>query len=444
MSELRDFTDRLWNGEIDTVREAHPVLTPYRDRTAEEIDDRLLYYKGIAGVVVVDSGESLVMLDTGARNDREPLHSAVRSWRPDSRLAAAVFSHHHVDHIFGVGPFEAEQAAAPTVYGNEHVPWHFDRYERTAGWNMSINGRQFFDQFGQGGRRPAEFIRDPELQSRAYGGLRYPDITFEDRLTFTHGDLTFELHHARGETEDSTWTWVPELKLLAPGDLFIWAVPNAGNPQKVQRYVSEWAAGLREMAALGAELMVPGHGFPIFGADRVRQALSDTAELLESIESQVLALMNVGATLDRVLHEVEIPAEALEKPYLRPVYDHPQFLIRNVWRLYGGWYDGEPDHLLPAPRGHQARVWMELAGGVAAVLERAADARAAGDLALACHLVEMAAAAEPTSSEVHELRAEIYAERGAQQESSMARGIFEFTAASSRSGVRDAFSDAAP
>ena len=88
-------------------------------------------------------------------------------------------------------------------------------------------------------------------------------------MTFRSGDLTFELHHARGETDDATWTWIPETKILAPGDLFIWAAPNAGNPQKVQRYAGEWAAALREMAALGAETMIPGHGLPIFGADRV-------------------------------------------------------------------------------------------------------------------------------------------------------------------------------
>ena len=47
---------------------------------------------------------------------------------------------------------------------------------------------------------------------------RYPDVIYQDRLTFRHGDLTFELHHARGETDDATWTWVPELKVLHPGD----------------------------------------------------------------------------------------------------------------------------------------------------------------------------------------------------------------------------------
>ena len=208
--------------------------------------------------------------------------------------------------------------------------------------------------------------------------------------------MTFELHHARGETDDATWTFVPELRILHPGDLFIWAVPNAGNPQKVQRFASDWAAALREMAGCGAEIMLCGHGLPIFGADRVRQALTDTAELLDSIEAQTLALMNQGVPLDRVLHEVEVPEHLRELPYLQPVYDHPQFLVRNVWRRYGGWYDGEPDNLLPAPRAEQAREWVALAGGLERVLARARELAAAGDHRLACHLVEFAVLFDPS------------------------------------------------
>jgi alkyl sulfatase BDS1-like metallo-beta-lactamase superfamily hydrolase len=214
-------------------------------------------------------------------------------------------------------------------------------------------------------------------------------------------------------------------------------VPNAGNPQKVQRYAGAWAAGLREMAGLDAEVLTAGHGVPIFGAARIRQALSDTAELLESLEAQTLALMNVGAPLDRVIHEVEVPAHLRDQPYLRPIYDHPQFLVRNIWRLYGGWYDGEPDHLLPAPRAEQAREWINLAGGLDPVLARAAELRVAGNLRLACHLVEMAVVAAPASRAAHELRAEIYAARAALEPSSMGRNILNHAALSSRDGRRD-------
>jgi alkyl sulfatase BDS1-like metallo-beta-lactamase superfamily hydrolase len=423
MPDVRDLAERLWNGEASTA-DHHPV----HERIAEgqEIAEGLLFYKGIASANTIDTGDGLVMLDTGAVNDTRLLHEAVRAWRPSAPLRAAVFSHHHVDHIFGVAPFERDASergwAAPRVYGHALLQSNFERYQRTLGWNRAINLRQF--------ALPPDRFHWPEQ-------YRTPDVTYDSRLTFQHGGVTFELHHARGETEDATWTWVPERKLLHPGDLFIWAVPNGGNPQKVQRYPGEWATALREMAALGAEVLLPGHGLPIFGADRIAQALGDTASLLESLESQTVALMNQGATLDRVIHEVQAPRDLLEKPYLGTVYDHPQFIVRNIWRLYGGWHDGEPDNLLPAPRAAQAAEWVELAGGVDRVVERAAALRDAGELALASHLIEYAVITAPGSSQAHALRAEIYAARAAAESSSMARNILNHAAIASRDGKRD-------
>src|SRR5205823_11424517 len=103
-------------------------------------------------------------------------------------------------------------------------------------------------------------------------------------------------------------------KLLCCGDFFIWACPNAGNPNKVQRYPREWALALREMAGLGAETLLPGHGLPVIGAGRVGEALSDAATLLESLHDQTLELMNAGARLDDVVHAVRAPAHLLDKP----------------------------------------------------------------------------------------------------------------------------------
>jgi alkyl sulfatase BDS1-like metallo-beta-lactamase superfamily hydrolase len=244
--------------------------------------------------------------------------------------------------------------------------------------------------------------------------------------------VLFELHHDRGETDDHTWTWIPERRVLCCGDFFIWASPNAGNPQKVQRYPSDWAAALRKMVGLGPEVLLPGHGFPIMGAERVTRALTDTADLLESLHDQTVALMNQGARLDEVIHSVTAPRHLLERPYLHAIYDEPEFVVRNVWRLYGGWYDGNPAALKPAPEADLARELAALAGGAHRLGDRARQLAEAGDLRLAGHLAEAAALAAPADPEVHRARAEVYERRAADEDSVMSRGIFAWAAAESR------------
>jgi len=151
--------------------------------------------------------------------------------------------------------------------------------------------------------------------------------------------------------------------------------------------------------------------------------------------------MNAGNSLDTVLHSVSVPEHLRDRPYLRPVYDHPQFLVRNVWRRFGGWYDGEPDNLLPAPRPQQATEWVQLAGGVDRVVARARELAAEGELRLACHVIEFAVLADPESTDAHGARVDIYRARSQQQESSMARNILGHAASSSEQGRRDLAGD---
>jgi alkyl sulfatase BDS1-like metallo-beta-lactamase superfamily hydrolase len=424
MTDLLSLAEQAWQGKLDTVHDHHPVHTAYEGSCALAPD--LLAMKGIGAFYAIDTGEGIVLLDAGSLLDVQRAFDEIRAWRPDAPVVAAIFSHHHVDHVFATLRFDEEAASkglpAPVVYAHELTPDHFDRYLRTLGWNTAINRRQFAID--------APRFRWPDR-------YRYPDVVYRDRLTFRRGHLSFELHHGRGETDDHTWTWIPERRILATGDLFIWAVPNAGNPQKVQRYVSDWADALDRMAGLGAETLLPGHGLPILGEERVHEALTNTASFLRDVEAQTLALMNRGSSLDEVMQGVTFSPELMEKPYLRPVYDDPRFLVRMVWRRYGGWWDGEYDQLLPAPRAEQAAEWMALAGGVRTVLERARSLSTEGRHALACHLVEAARHAAPTDAAVHATRADVYRAASAAQTSSMARNILHHAALASGQGRRD-------
>ncbi len=417
--DVLELADKLWRGEID-IAKIHPV-GGYMGGVAE-VADGVAFVPSFANVSAFATGDGLVLVDTGSTFVAAAVHGALREWS-DQRLNTAIYSHGHIDHVFGVGVWEEESAAAgwaaPIVVAHDAVPARFDRYIVTAGYNEVINQRQFQVP---GFRWPTEY--------------RYPDHTYARRLELEVGDIGFDLHHARGETDDHTWTWVAGPRVLCCGDLFIWASPNAGNPQKVQRYPREWAVALREMISLKPEVLLPGHGFPVLGAERVRQALTDTADLLDSLVDQTIDLMNAGARLDEVLHTVAAPAHLLDRPYLRPVYDEPEFVVRNVWRLYGGWWDGNPSSLKPAPEAVLAGELAALAGGAGVLAERAlalmesppegTDPAVAGRLA--GHLAELAALAAPTDPGVHRARAAVFARLSQTATSTMAKGVFSWTA----------------
>ena len=187
-SRIRELAERHWNGEGDLVHAHHPVM-PVERREAEELLDGVLYVKSVASITAIDTGDGLVLLDTGGPFDAQHIFDVVRAWRPGGegrgRLAAAVFSHHHIDHVFGTGLFQAEAAAegwpSPTVYGHEDMPADFHRYRRTVGWNTAINQRQF--------GLPVSAWEFPS-------DFRDPDVTYREQLTFRQGDLAFELHHS--------------------------------------------------------------------------------------------------------------------------------------------------------------------------------------------------------------------------------------------------------
>jgi alkyl sulfatase BDS1-like metallo-beta-lactamase superfamily hydrolase len=399
------------------------------DATLHEVADGIAFVTGFSHVIARRTDDGLVLLDTSLQAFGPLIRDALTAWSTDP-VSTIVYTHGHLDHVGGAATFVAHAAEQghepPRVVAHERVPARFRRYELTDGYNAIINLRQF---------GPAPNLRIGREHETARFSLEWvePDTVYSDRLHLRVGDDDLELHHAEGETDDHTYVWLPGTRAVCSGDLFLWVFPNAGNPQKVQRYPREWVGALREIAALEPELLLPAHGLPVEGRDRIRRVLDDTARALESITDQTLELMNEGATLDRIIHEVEVPPDLAGLPYLQPVYDEPEFVVRNVWRRYGGWYEGNPARLKPPADAAVAAEVARLAGGAAALAGRAREVAGTGDLRLACQLVEWAAAAAPQDADVHEARADIYRERRDAERSLMAKGIFGAAERESRS-----------
>jgi alkyl sulfatase BDS1-like metallo-beta-lactamase superfamily hydrolase len=419
MGDLLELSARFIDGDGGGDGDLGPVNRVTLELS--ELADGLAMVESFSHVVAFDTGDGLVVFDATLEALAPTALRRIRSWS-DDRVATLVYTHGHIDHVGGGAVIVAEAAGrgdpAPHVVAQEAVLDRFARYDLTNGYNAVVNFRQFARSGlipqGDGPSFPTGFVE--------------PDVTYRDTLDLAVGDTTFELHHTRGETDDHTWTWVPDRRAAVMGDLLIWAFPNAGNPQKVQRYAWDWARALREIAALEPELLLPAHGLPVGGSERVQRVLGDTAGALEHLVSSTLDLMNQGATLDAIVHTVRVPDELLERPYLKPVYDEPEFVVRNVWRHFGGWYDGNPARLKPPPDAELAAEVTRLSGGAdvlaARALVLAEEAADVDGLRTACQLAEWALQAAPGDGSALDAARQVYARRRDAERSVMAKGIY--------------------
>ena len=421
MADLLSMSADIIDGRV--TPEALGPLNRINHQLSELATD-LAVVEAFSHCIVFKTDEGLVTFDTSNEHGGKKCVSAIQSWTHDP-FHTVVFTHGHIDHVGGCGAFcDAYEGRKPIIVGHENVAARFDRYRMTNGYNHVINERQF----GQFKRRGYDLAGASQFLPIA---TPKPDVTYSAGMTMSVGGLDIELNHAKGETDDHTWAWIPKHKAICAGDFFIWAFPNAGNPQKAQRYPKEWAAALREMASRDAELFLPAHGLPISGRNRIQSVLNEAAEVLETLVEQTINLMNQGASLNDIIHSVKVRAELLAKPYLAPTYDEPEFVVRNIWRLYGGWYEGNPAQLKPARDRAVAEELAHLAGGAFKLAKRA-EALAESDTRLACHLAEFAVQAEPDNKAIHALRAEVYQRRREGETSLMAKGIFGYAANQSK------------
>ena len=184
---------------------------------------------------------------------------------------------------------------------------------------------------------------------------------------------------APGETDDQMAVWLPERRVLFCADNFYKSFPNL-SPIRGGRFrdFNQWADTLDSLIALDAEILIPGHTRPLFGAENIRAALSDCRDAIRALVRRCAEGINAGMGPEELAATMRLPPELAEKPRLREFYGCAAWAARGYFSGEVGWFDGNPTNLFPPHPGERAALLAEAMGGAERVFNLAEKALAEG------------------------------------------------------------------
>ena len=340
----------------------------------------------IANASWVNTTEGSVVIDTlllpqHGEAMREKIHEE------GGPVKYIVYTHGHRDHVGGAGAFLED---SPEIIGHRYLPERLEKYRILHEHRARISSVQFNAPFMPG---------EPSFVE--------PTRVYDESMTFSLGDKTFELYHARAETDDATWVHVPEIKTVFVGDLIIAGFPNIGNPFKPTRFTLPWARSLEAIRAKKPEMLIAHGGQAIYKDAEVKELLDVTIEAIYSIHDQVVTCINKDMPVDEMIHEVDLPDHLKDHRYLRFLYSRPEFAVYNIYRWYHGYFDHNPAHLLPRPESEVNDEIFNLIGDGKAVLERSRELLTQGRAQLALQVLDVLIKHDPDEVEARRLHLEI-------------------------------------
>jgi alkyl sulfatase BDS1-like metallo-beta-lactamase superfamily hydrolase len=342
------------------------------------------------GVVVIDTTESL----SAAREVMGELRKIT-----NLPVKAVIYTHNHADHWFGTKAFfnsgvqviahenfarevklqegrgDSGRIRAAAMYGlllpeSMRVPWL-----TTYPWPVAVNLRWE-------GIKPEDMV--------------WPAKTFKDRHSFEIGGVTFQLLHAPGETPDQIIVHIPQYKVVCPADNYYATFPNLYTIRSTSsRPVLGWAAAQDTVMKLEPEYLVPGHGAPLAGKDKIKEVLTNYRDAILHVHNLAFEAVQKFKPLDEVVAKASLPPHLANLPYLKEYYGYIPFCVRSIYQSYVGWFDGVPANLQPLSRTELGADILKLVGSAEKILEYAARAQKEGRHRIVLELCEMVLAKDP-------------------------------------------------
>ncbi len=184
-----------------------------------------------------------------------------------------------------------------------------------------------------------------------------------------------------------------------------------------------------------AETMISQHHWPVFGRERVRNALTNQRDLYKYEHDQTVRLMNQGFTAPEIAEQLTLPAGLANEWENRDYYGTVRHNAKAIYQKYLGWYDDNPANLDPLPPVEAARKYVAYMGGADAVVRRAREDFKKGEYRFVAEVANKLVFADASNQEARDLAADAYEQLGYLAESATWRNAYLYAAFELRHGT---------
>jgi cyclase len=137
--------------------------------------------------------------------------------------------------------------------------------------------------------------------------LTPPNVTLVDRMTLFRGEREIRLLYlGRGHTGGDIVVYLPKEKVLCTGDLLVHDVANL-----IDGYVNEWPDALEKLRPLDFVDVIPGHGEPFKGKERIdwfQAYLRDVWKQSAALHDQKVPAAEAAKKVDMTAHKAHYPS----------------------------------------------------------------------------------------------------------------------------------------